>query len=53
VAFRLAIRDRQSARRSVEQILAWDFDRILPGQGEIIDSGGRATLERDLAWLLS
>lgn len=52
VAFRLGIRDREAARRSVERILEWDFDRILPGHGEIVETGGREVLRRDLAWLL-
>lgn len=52
VAFRLGIRDREAARRSVRRMLAWDFDRILPGHGEIVEAGGRAKLRRDLAWLL-
>jgi hypothetical protein len=52
VAFRLGIRDREAARKSVTRMLEWDFDRILPGHGEIIESGGKAALTRDLAWLL-
>lgn len=51
-AFRLGIRDREAARRSVERILEWEFDRILPGHGEIVEAGGREALRRDLAWLL-
>jgi len=39
VAFRLGIRDREAARRSVRRILEWDFDRILPGHGEIVEAG--------------
>jgi hypothetical protein len=52
VAFRLGIRDRAAARRSVERILEWDFDRILPGHGEIVETGGKAKFKEDLAWLL-
>ncbi len=52
VAFRLGIRDREAARRSVERILEWDFDRILPGHGEIVDTGGKDKFEKDFAWLL-
>ncbi len=52
VAFRLGIRDREAARRSVRRILEWDFDRILPGHGEIVEAGGRDKLRRDLARLL-
>ena len=53
VTFRLAIRDRQAARRSIQRILAWDFDRILPGHGEIVESGGKAALEQGFGWLLA
>lgn len=52
VAFRLGIRDREAARRSVERILEWDFDRILPGHGEIVETGGKDAFRRDFAWLL-
>ena len=52
VAFRLGIRDRGAARRSVERILEWDFDRLLPGHGEIVESGAKETFEKDFAWLL-
>ena len=52
VAFRLGIRDREAARRSVERILEWDFDRVLPGHGEIVEAGGKDAFRRDFAWLL-
>lgn len=52
VAFRMGIRDRRAARRSVERILEWDFDRILPGHGEVVESGAKGTFEKDFAWLL-
>jgi glyoxylase-like metal-dependent hydrolase (beta-lactamase superfamily II) len=52
VAFRLGIRDREAAKRSVERILTWDFDRVLPGHGEIVETGGREAFERGFAWLL-
>ena len=52
VAFRLGVRDREAARRSVERILEWDFDRLLPGHGEIIESGAKDAFRRDFAWLL-
>ena len=53
VAFRLGIRDWEAARRSVERILLeWDFDRILPGHGEIVETEGKGKFKRDFAWLL-
>jgi hypothetical protein len=51
-AFRLGIRDREAARHSVERILEWDFDRILPGHGEIVETEGKGKFKRDFAWLL-
>lgn len=42
---RLGIRDRAAARRSIDEILAWDFDRVVLTHGDILASGGRARLE--------
>lgn len=44
--FRLAVRDREAARRSLERIMSWDFDRVIPGHGDIVERGGRAAFER-------
>jgi glyoxylase-like metal-dependent hydrolase (beta-lactamase superfamily II) len=38
--FRAGIRDKVAVRRSLERILAWDFERIVPGHGEVVTSGG-------------
>ena len=50
-AFRLAVRDRRAARRSLERILDWDFDRIVVGHGDIVESGGHAVLREAFSWL--
>ncbi len=42
--FRWCIRDRAAFRGSLEEILAWDFDRIIPGHGEPIEYGGKEAL---------
>jgi glyoxylase-like metal-dependent hydrolase (beta-lactamase superfamily II) len=53
-AFRaVGIRDRRAARASIERILDWDFDRILPGHGNMVASGGKERLRTAFAWLLS
>jgi hypothetical protein len=52
VALRLGIRDREAARASVRGLLEWDFDRLIPGHGEIVESGAKAAFEDGLAWLL-
>lgn len=49
--FRLAIRDRAAARRSLERILAWDFDRVIVAHGDIVETGGRAALRDGFDWL--
>jgi hypothetical protein len=48
---RLAIRDRAAARRSLERILAWDFDRVIVAHGEILGSGGRDRLAASFGFL--
>jgi hypothetical protein len=52
-SLRLATRNRRAARRSVERILEWDFDRIIVGHGEILETGGRAAFERAMSWLFA
>jgi hypothetical protein len=31
--------------------LEWDFDRVIVGHGEIVETGGRARLENGFAFL--
>lgn len=47
------IRDRSAARRSLEQILAWDFDRVVVAHGDVLESGGRDALRTGYRWLLA
>lgn len=44
-------RDRVAAAASAEKILAWDFDRAVVCHGEVLESGAKARLEAELAWL--
>ena len=46
------MRDRAAARQSLEQILAWDFDRVVVAHGDILDSGGHQALSAGYIWLL-
>ena len=50
---RFAIRDGQAARRSVDRLLGWDFDRVVVAHGEVLESGGREALRQGYAWLLA
>lgn len=47
----LLIRDRPAARRSLEHILAWDFDRVVVAHGNVLESGGRELLRAAYSWL--
>lgn len=44
VPFKKAITNRAAYVASVEKVLSWDFDRIVVGHGEPIESGGKAKL---------
>jgi hypothetical protein len=46
----LGVSNRAAFRRSLERVLEWDFERILPAHGEPIERGGRAALRA--AWRL-
>jgi hypothetical protein len=44
-------RDKKLARRSIDEILTWDFDRIVLAHGDIIESGGNDALREAYRWL--
>lgn len=48
---RLGIRDRAAAARSLETILAWDFERVIVSHGEVLDGGGPGALRDAFAFL--
>lgn len=45
------IRDRRLARRQVDRMLGWDFDRIILAHGKMVTAGGVEVLRRAYAWL--
>ena len=48
---RFGIRDRAAARRSLDRILAWDFDRVVMSHGEVVSTGGHRLVEQAFAFL--
>lgn len=52
IEFRFTITNEASFRRSIQDILAWDFDRVIPGHGEIIESEGKQAVLEGFDWLL-
>jgi hypothetical protein len=49
---RVAFRDRAAARRSIEAILAWEFDRVLISHGHPLETGGREALREAYRFLM-
>lgn len=43
--------DRAAVRASIDQILRWDFDRIVVGHGQNIETGGKEALRAAFAFL--
>ena len=51
-AIRLAIRDRAAFARSVQKILAWDFDRVVFAHNVILENNAHETVRRALEAVL-
>ena len=43
--------NRPAARRDLAQLLALDFDRLIPAHGEIVETGGKEALRKAFSWL--
>ena len=49
--FKFMIRDRDAFRASLESILEQDFDRLVMGHGDVIETDGRRVLREAFSWL--
>jgi hypothetical protein len=49
--FKLFIKDKKATRRSIDEILSWDFERIIVGHGHLVQSDGRQILKEAYAFL--
>lgn len=45
--------DRPSFNKSVAKISTWDFDRIIPCHGDVIETGGKGIYDTVMAWHLA
>jgi hypothetical protein len=48
---RLSFTNRRLARRSLEKLLSWDFDKLIIAHGPCIEKGAKAFAERAFLWL--
>ncbi len=51
LTMRRGMSDHDAARASLERIFEWDFDRVIVGHGDIVETDGREKLERAFAWM--
>jgi hypothetical protein len=42
----MAIKDKAAFQRSVETLATWEFDRIIVGHGEVLETDGKRLLEK-------
>lgn len=47
---KLATKDKQAAARSIDRVLAWDFERVVVGHGEIMAVNAKDLLKEALKW---
>jgi len=50
--YALSSSDRPGFNKSTGRIAQWDFDRIVPCHGDVIESGGKGTFEKVFKWHL-
>ena len=50
VWYAISAGDKQGFAQSVSRIAKWDFDRIIPCHGDVIESGGKGIFENVMRW---
>ena len=41
----MKIKDERAMRRSIDEVLAWDFNRIVLGHGRVVEKDGQQILK--------
>jgi hypothetical protein len=49
---KIASQDKQKLRRSIDKILAWDFQRVIVAHGSIVEYNAKEQLSAGYQWLL-
>ena len=50
--FRYTVKNRDAARRSVERMLDWNFERVIVGHGRIVERDAERRVREAFDWLL-
>jgi Domain of unknown function (DUF4336) len=45
-------KDRTAFSESMKRIQGWDFDRMIPCHGDVIETGGKGVFEKVMSWYL-
>ena len=45
-------RNKNAVEASVREVLKWDFDRVIPGHGSIVETDGKAAFKSGFEWFL-
>jgi hypothetical protein len=48
---RTLVKNRASLRSSLNRIQEWDFDRVIVTHGDVLDQGGKTTMQTQYAWV--
>lgn len=48
-----ASRDKAAVEASVRRVMAWDFDRVIPGHGSIVETDGKMQFKTGYEWFLN
>lgn len=51
IEVRLAFRNRAAAQQSVARVMAWEFERIVPAHGQVVEQDAKARLRHALRWM--
>ncbi|MCJ1354389.1 MAG: hypothetical protein MMC33_004377 [Icmadophila ericetorum] len=49
----VACKDREGFKKGVERVVRdWDFERLIPCHGDVIETGGKGVFEKVMGWFL-
>ncbi|GAB3019576.1 DUF4336 domain-containing protein [Natronobiforma cellulositropha] len=51
IDYRLTVTNEATLRRSMHEVLAWEFDRVVPGHGDVLETGGKRAVLEGFGWL--
>jgi hypothetical protein len=49
--WRLLVKDRAAAAKSVSKVLSWDFQRVVVAHGDVVSEDARGRAVRALSWM--